>query len=249
MAWISDLFNKNKTTGFADYSSVEVDIHSHLIPGIDDGSKSLDESVQYIREMKALGFKKLIITPHISENYFKNSVEDIYAGFEKLKTSVSENKIDIELEVAAEYQLDEAFEEKMNAGTLLTFGDKHILVELSYFMPYANLNSVLYELNIAGYNVILAHPERYEYWQGNISKYDDIRSRDISFQMNTISLANFFGPKTKKTAEMLIDNNMIDFIGSDLHNISYIKSLQNCLREKYLNKLLSSGNIKNHKFL
>jgi protein-tyrosine phosphatase len=249
LAWISNIFNNNKNKGFTDYSSVAVDIHSHLIPGIDDGSKSIEESLQYIRELKGLGYKKLITTPHISENYFKNSIEDIYSGFEKLKTAVKDNNIDISLEVAAEYQIDEAFEDKMNAGKLLTFGDKFILIELSYFLPYPNLNSVLYELNIAGYNIILAHPERYEYWQGNLSKYDDIKSRDIYFQINTVSLNKFFGDKAKKTAEMLIDNNMVDFIGSDIHNLSYINSLQNCLGEKHLIKLLSSGNLKNNKFL
>lgn len=249
MAWLSNIFSKNTNAAVSDYSAVAVDIHSHLIPGIDDGSSSLEDSLQYIKELKKLGFKKLVITPHISENYFKNSQEDILSGFEKLKTHIAENNIDIDLEVAAEYQIDEAFEDKMNAGKLLTFGDKYLLVELSYFSPYINLNSVLYELNISGYNIILAHPERYEYMQKDISRYDDLKSRDVMFQLNTISLAKFFGPQTKKTAEMLIDNKMIDFIGSDLHNMLYINSLQKSLSEKHLEKLIASGNLKNHKLL
>jgi tyrosine-protein phosphatase YwqE len=249
LTWISNIFNKDKGNSVADYSSVAVDIHSHLIPGIDDGSRSLEESLLYISGLKELGFKKLITTPHISENYFKNSNEDVLTGFKTLKSAIEENNIEIELEVAAEYQIDEEFEKKMNAGTLLTFGDKYLLVELSYFLPFPNLNSILYELNIAGYNIILAHPERYEYWQGDIAKYDDLKSRDVFFQLNTISLNRFFGDKPKKTAEMLIDNNLIDFIGSDLHSIKYLESLKTSLNEKYFNKLLSSGNIKNHKLL
>ncbi len=249
MSWISNIFNKDKSNSLIDFSSIAVDIHSHLIPGIDDGSKSIDESIQYVKELQNLGFKKIITTPHISENYFNNSNEVILLGFQNLKSAIKENNIDIEIEVAAEYQIDEAFEKKMEAGTLLTFGNNYLLVELSYFLPFPNLNSILYELNIAGYNIILAHPERYEYWQGDLAKYDDLKSRDVFFQLNTVSLNKFFGDKPKKTAEMLIDNNMIEFIGSDLHSIKYIDSLKNCLNEKYLNKLLMSGLIKNNKFL
>ncbi len=226
-------------------AKVGVDMHSHLIAGIDDGSKTVKDSVSYVRKMKELGFSKLITTPHIMQDYFKNTPEIIREGLEKLMSALDKENIDIEIEAAAEYLIDDGFEKKMEAGDLMTFGDNYLLVELSYFSPPTNLKEILFNLQIAGYKIILAHPERYSYWFHTPQKYEDLKDRGVFFQVNTISLSGYYSGVVRKVAEKLIDQKMIDFVGSDMHNEAYFQALQKSMYEKYLGKLVASGSLLN----
>jgi protein-tyrosine phosphatase len=220
-------------------------MHSHLIPGIDDGARTMEDSIAMVRRMHELGFKKLITTPHIQGEFYKNTPEIILEGLAKLKEAVAAENIAIELEAAAEYLLDDAFEEKMNAGTLLAFSNKFILVEMSYYSPNPDLKNLIFNLQVDGYKVILAHPERYTYWFNDFAKYDDLKDRGVYFQLNTVSLAGHYPEPVKKFAEKLIEKGMIDFIGSDMHNMNYMKSMENSLKEKALGKLIASGKLLN----
>ena len=153
--------------------------------------------------------------------------------------------VQLEVEAAAEYLLDDYFEEKLKTNNLLTFGDKYILVECSYFSPHPNLYTFIFNLQIEGYKVILAHPERYSYWFNNFKKYEDLKDRGVFFQLNTISLCGYYDNMVKKNAEKIIDAGMIDFLGSDMHNFNYLNALKNSQHEKYLAKVLETSKILN----
>jgi protein-tyrosine phosphatase len=240
-----NIFSTSKSF-LPDFSAVKADMHSHFIPGIDDGARTLEDSVALIRRMYELGYKKLITTPHIQHEFFRNTPEIILNGLGKVRGALKAENIPVELQAAAEYLIDDGFEEKVSRGKLLTFSGKYILVELSYFNPHPNLKTFIFNLQVDGYKVILAHPERYTYWFSDFSKYEDLKDRGVFFQVNIVSLARFYPDPVKKMAEKLIEKGMIDFVGSDMHNTNYMLALEKSLKEKSLAKLVASGKLLNN---
>ncbi len=228
-----------------DISVLETDMHSHFIPGIDDGCSSMEESVELIRRMSDLGFKKLITTPHVMQDTFKNTPEIILSGLDSLRFAVKNAGIPIEIDAAAEYLIDDGFEDKLKNGKLLSFGKNYVLIELSFFMEPLNLSSIIFDLQISGYKVVLAHAERYSYWNENFKKYEELKNRNVFLQLNTISLGGYYSEQTKEMAEKLIDNKMIDFLGSDMHNHNYLEGLRFALMEKYIKKAVETNTILN----
>jgi protein-tyrosine phosphatase len=228
-----------------DFSAVKADMHSHLIPGIDDGAKTLDDTIMMVRRMYEMGYKKLITTPHIQHEFFRNTPEIILSGLEKVRRALKSENIPVEIQAAAEYLLDDGFEEKAAKGNLLAFSGKYLLVELSYYNPHPNLKTFVFNLQVDGYKVILAHPERYTYWFSDFSKYEDLKDRGVFFQVNLVSLAGFYPDPVKKMAEKLMEKGMIEFVGSDMHNANYMEALEKCLKEKSLAKLVDSGKLLN----
>ena len=245
MKLLNNLFSGKKLKEPIDLSPLKTDMHSHLIPGIDDGVQTIEESVDLITKLQRHGFKKLIITPHIQADYYKNTHEIIFNGLQEVSKAVRKAGISIQLEAAAEYMIDDGFEEKLKSGKLMTLGDNYVLVELSYYDPHPNFSQLLFELQLEGFKIILAHPERYTYWFNDFKKYEELKDRNIFLQLNTISLSGYYTLPVKKMAEKLIDNNMIDFLGTDMHNQTYMQGLEKSLVEKYLDKILSSGKLLN----
>lgn len=245
MSLLRKLFNKTPDA-IADFSAVGTDFHSHLIPGLDDGVKSIEESLELIRQFKELGFRKLITTPHAQDEYFKNEPDTIISGLKAVQEAIRNDGLDIEIEAAGEYLLDDGFEKKMHNGQLITFGDKFLLVELNYYSPHPNFKKFIFDLQIEGYKVILAHPERYSYWFRDFGKFTDLKDREIYFQVNTVSLAGHYSIEEKKFAEKLIKEGMVEFIGSDVHNQHYMNSLKAARSEKTLRGLIESGKLLNH---
>jgi protein-tyrosine phosphatase len=221
---------------FSDFSGIKCDMHSHLIPGIDDGARTMQDSLVLIRRMHELGYKKLITTPHIQNEFYKNTPEIILSGLEKVREVLKKENIPIEIEAAAE---------KAEKGQLLTFGNKYILVELSYFSPNPELKSLVFNLQIDGYKVILAHPERYSYWFNDFAKFEDLKTRGVLFQLNLVSLGGHYLDPVKKYAEKFIEKGMIDLVGTDMHNPNYMVSLEKSLKEKAFSTLLKSGKLLN----
>ncbi len=205
----------------------------------------MEDSLQLVRKMHQLGYTKLVTTPHIQSEFYKNTPEIILSGLQKLSEAIAAADIPVEVEAAAEYLLDDGFEDKMIEGKLLSFSDKYILVELSYFNPHPNLKSFIFNLQVDGYKVILAHPERYTYWFNDFGKFEDLKDRGVFFQLNSVSLAGYYPEPVKKFAEKLIDKGMIDFIGSDAHNMRYLEALEKSLKERSLVKLISSEKLLN----
>jgi protein-tyrosine phosphatase len=239
-----NLFSSSKPA-LSDFSRIKADMHSHLIPGIDDGARTIEDSIALARRMHELGYKKLITTPHIQHDFYKNTPEIILGGLKKVREALKAENIPIEIDAAAEYLMDDGFEELAEKGKLLTFNGKHVLVELSYFNPNPNLKNFIFNLQIEGYKVILAHPERYTYWFSDFAKFEDLKTRGVLFQLNLVSLAGFYPDPVKKYAEKFIEKGMIDLVGSDMHNMNYMAAIEKSLKEKSFAKLLDSGKLLN----
>jgi tyrosine-protein phosphatase YwqE len=245
MSFFNNLFKSDKLKQPVDLSLISTDIHSHLIPGIDDGTQTIEESINLIRSLYNLGYKKIVTTPHVISDYSKNTPAIIHGGLEKLKTAVAEAHIPMSIEAAAEYMLDDEFVKKFRSGELLTFGKKYVLIELSAFIPPESLFQTIFELKLDGFNPILAHPERYSYWHYNLGYYESLKDREILFQINLPSLAGYYSTEVRKITEKLIDNNMVDFAGTDLHNTIYLEQVEKSRFSKHLEKLVNSGKLLN----
>ena len=226
------------------YDSIAVDMHSHVLPGIDDGAQTVDESIVLIQKMMDLGIKKIIATPHIMADLYKNTPETINASLELLKAKLLEERMDIDISAAAEHLFDELFEKRVDEGTLLTMGDNYVLFELSFVSKPPHLIEIIKKMRGNGYKPILAHPERYPYL--TIKEYTEIREWGSLLQLNTNSVCGYYGHAAKQTAEQLIDAQMIDFISSDMHHPRHAEAFEQTLKEPYLKKLLfEQGTLKN----
>jgi tyrosine-protein phosphatase YwqE len=245
MGFLKNLFTPGKLSDPIDMSVLKTDMHSHLVPGIDDGSDSLETSVGLITGMMELGYEKFITPPHIQGEFYKNTPHIILSGLERVQRELKKQNIQVEIEAAAEYLIDDQFEMKYKEGELLTFGKKHLLIEFSYFNEHPRLKEFLFDLQIEGYKIILAHPERYSYWFGNFKKYEELKDRGVLFQINITSLPGYYSAEVKKMAEKFVDLEMIDFAGSDVHNFNYLEALERTCSERYLKKLVDSGRLLN----
>jgi protein-tyrosine phosphatase len=226
-----------------DYSSILVDMHSHVLPGIDDGAQTPEESIVLIKKMMELGVKKIIATPHIMADYYKNTPETINGALAILKAELKKEQISIEIEAAAEHYFDETFESMVNENRLMIMGGKYVLFEFSFINQPPNTIPVIQKIRDMGYQPILAHPERYPYM--DIDQFKSLHDWGVSFQLNTISLTGYYGKEVKKMAEELIDNQLIDFISSDMHHPRHAEAFRNALRMPYLEKLLFDYQLKN----
>jgi len=242
---ISTLFNKKESK--ADY--YHVDIHSHLVPVIDDGSKSMQESIAIIKEFKKLGFKKLITTPHIMHHRFPNSSEIILSGVAEVQHELVKQGIDIELEAACEYYLDEHFMQLLEKRDILTFGDNYLLFELSYAMKPANLLELIYEIEVAGYKPVLAHPERYLYLHDNFTIYEQLKERGVLLQVNLNSFSGYYSKPVQKVVLKILEKGWIDFIGSDTHKLSHLEHFSKNYKGKIIEKIFEKNTIRNNQLL
>lgn len=225
---------------------LKTDIHSHFIPGIDDGATSLEDSIALIRKMRDLGYERLITTPHIMSDFYRNTPEIILEGLEKVKSAIAAEGIEIVLEAAAEYYCDSAFEKSIVQGApLLSFAGKHILFELSYLNPSDIFETVVFKLQMEGYTPILAHPERYPYWYHSFDQYISLKERGILLQVNIASLTGHYGTGPKRIAERLIEAGLVDFLGSDVHKLSHIDLMVKASRERSFRELINSGTLRN----
>ena len=245
MGLLKDFFSRKQVLPSADLSVLKVDMHSHLIPGIDDGAKTIEDSIALIRALKALGYKKLVTTPHIMSDFYKNTPEIIEGGLIEVQEALKREHIDIELEAAAEYYLDFDFEVKLKEGDLLKFGDNYVLFELSMINAPEYLERLVFEMKTNSCNPVLAHVERYPYWHNNLIQYEKLKDMGVLLQLNITSLGGQYGPQCKKAAKFLIDNNMIDFLGTDCHNLNYVEMLKRTLQDPHLHKLLGTGRLLN----
>lgn len=238
-------FRKNKSVN-PDFSLFQTDMHSHLIPGIDDGSPDMQTSMQLIRGMMELGFKKLITTPHIMQDIYPNTREGILGKFNQLISEVKSQGLDVEIKAAAEYFLDDHVASLLeNKVPLLTISGKMVLVEFSMLNPSMGLKEILFEMLMQGYVPVIAHPERYVYLERDKDFYDELKATGCLFQLNILSLTGYYGKNVAELAQYLAKKNYYDLLGSDLHNVHHLKALQHKSLAPVLNKLLESGKIIN----
>ena len=238
-------FQKNKSVN-PDFSLFQTDMHSHLIPGIDDGSPDMQTSMQLIRGMMELGFKKLITTPHIMQDIYPNTREGILGKFNQLISEVKSQGLDVEIKAAAEYFLDDHVASLLeNKVSLLTISGKMVLVEFSMLNPSMGLKEILFEMLMQGYVPVIAHPERYVYLERDKDFYDELKATGCLFQLNILSHTGYYGKNVAELAQYLAKKNYYDLLGSDLHNVHHLKALQHKSLVPVLNKLLESGKIIN----
>lgn len=224
----------------------QTDFHSHLLPNLDDGSKSFEQSLELIQHLQSFGVEKIITTPHIYSTKYKNSPTTILPRLEELKKYLLENNCNIEIQAAAEYYLDEILLEKLRINEpLLTFGNKNLLFELSFINESRLITEAVFLMLSQGYKPILAHPERYMYYHFECDKLEEIRNSGIGLQLNINSLSGYYGENERKMAQKLIDANLIDYVGSDTHHLKHIESLKLSLNTLHYKKLLKN-NIKNN---
>lgn len=245
MGFFSRLFSKQEVLAPVDLSVLKTDIHSHLIPGIDDGSQSLDDSIAMLYKFKELGYKKVITTPHVMSDHYRNTPEIILSGLEIVRAELKRINLDIEIEAAAEYFFDETIFEKIRNKELLTFNGNHVLVEFSFFSMPQGEENLFFELLTNGYQPVLAHFERYAFLHGSIEKAIEWRNKGIYIQLNLNSLSGHYGPEVKKQAEKLLQAEAIDFVGTDCHRIEHLMLLEKQLSSSNFQKLMSL-NLKNN---
>jgi len=245
MSFLKNLFKKQPQLNPIDLSIVKTDLHSHLIPGIDDGSKSLEESLEMLKRFAELGYQKVITTPHIMSDFYKNTPEIILGGLEKVKQGIKNEGINIEIEAAAEYYLDFHLEELIKAKDILTFGNNHVLFELSFSNEPPRVKETIFSFQTEGYKPIMAHVERYPFYFNQFDKINDFKSRGCLIQLNINSLSGQYGPQVKKMAEEMIDKNMVDVIGSDCHHIGHLELLNSVRRNPHLHKVINQPNLLN----
>ncbi|WP_205569501.1 tyrosine-protein phosphatase [Arachidicoccus soli] len=224
---------KNTKTDNNNWNFIQTDIHSHILPGIDDGAPKIEDSLALIDAMRKNGFKKMVATPHVSEDLYPNTKEKILEQRDFVRQKVLGFNWDIEIDAAAEYMIDEGFIALTESKEkLLAISDNIVLVEMSYLVESPFLNNALFAMQVHGYQPLLAHPERYNFYHHHLEKYDELKERGCLFQLNTIALSGYYGKGVKKTAEYLLSKNMYDYCGSDIHHLRHVKALNSILEMK-----------------
>jgi protein-tyrosine phosphatase len=240
------LFFQKKKSSSIDLSWLQTDMHSHLLPGIDDGSPDMATSLELIRGFQSLGYKKIITTPHVLWEIYPNTTETIVGKQEELRREIVNAGIDTELKAAAEYFIDDHFTEQLkNKIPLLPISGNMVLVEFSMITAPMDLQEVLFEMQMQNYQPIVAHPERYTYLSRKKEVLDQLKDAGCWFQLNLLSLTGYYGESVHQMADYLLKNELYDLAGTDLHNSKHLLQLQK-LPAPLLDKLRDSGVIKNH---
>lgn len=223
-------------------------MHSHVLPGIDDGAQDISMSLELIRGMKELGYTRLIATPHVLWDMFQNTRDGILAVLDEMRDVLKENEIEMELDAAAEYFLDDHVAGLLKKKErLLTFGDNYVLAEFSMASPPIDVKEILFEMRMQDYQPIIAHPERYTYLENNKEFYDELKDAGYLFQVNIMSFAGVYGRSVQQLANYLLEKNYYDLVGTDLHHQKHLKALKDSAIVSPLNKLLETGKIRNTK--
>ena len=242
LKWFSN--NKKKTFEPLDFSVLKTDIHSHFIPGIDDGAPDMETTISLIKEMQGLGFKKVITTPHVMSDFYKNSSDIILKGLTDIRSELKVQNINMEIEAAAEYYIDYDFEQKIGNEKFLTFGDNYILVELSFMEAPKNMFDIIFKLQLEGYKVVLAHPERYAFF--TMDDYEELVNREVLLQINWLSIIGYYSPQIEQKTKDLISADMVSFIGSDCHNMNHAELYKKCQTKKAWHDLNNSSKLLNN---
>jgi protein-tyrosine phosphatase len=243
-------FFKKKNDSSLNLSFLEVDMHSHLLPNIDDGLTTLEDTIEFAKQLQDIGYKKLICTPHILPGVHNNSPQTILPKLAQVQQAFKENNIDIKIEAAAEYMVGLELQESIEKNDpLLTFGNNYILIEMSYAAASPNIAQVIFDLKIKGYRPILAHPERYNYYLNDYEIFEEFIGRGCLLQTNILSLTGFYGKPVQKAAEHLVKNKLISFIGTDMHHAGHLNMTKTIATSIKFHTMMEGLNLKNKTLL
>lgn len=231
-----------KKVFLADYLHGLVDIHNHILPGIDDGAKTVDDSIGLLKGFSEIGVTNFVCTPHIMHNYYENTPNTIKEAYQKLEAKLAKDSYfsDFNIDYAAEHMIDDNFEDLLENKKVMGIKKEYLLIEMSYLQPSFNFDLAVDKIAKKSYFPILAHPERYMYFHQKYRKYNEMKADGILFQMNLLSLSSeSYGTNVQKIAEKLLAENLIDYVGSDVHNLRQLNLLKDIkLSTKVLNRLL-----------
>ncbi len=242
---VFDFFFKNKNSAALDFSNIGVDIHSHLIAGIDDGAKTLDDSLALIRGLQDLGFSKIITTPHIYKEHYPNTKEIIGEGLADVKLALKQANIHMPIEASAEYFMDEHFEGLLDDKNIRPLKEKYVLVEMSFFGAPPKLEDYLFKIQLKGFTPILAHPERYIFFHNDYDHFHELKAKGVLFQINASSITGYYGKPVKLIAHKLLKDKLINFIGTDAHHLGHIEYLKSNIKNKEFQQILSKYEFQN----
>lgn len=242
------VFNKQKKEPADLGGKLLVDIHSHLLPGIDDGAPTMDHTIGMLRKFEAMGYQKLIMTPHIMSGVYENNSEIILQKLEDVRRVSRDLDLKLELEASAEYYFDETFFERVRRKDLLPFQGNHILFEFSFRNQPSQVEDIVFALKSADYQPVLAHFERYMYFHPSIEVARSLRERGCYIQVNLNSFTGHYGPDVKNQAIRLLKAGLIDILGSDCHRIQHLELLESSLKDSVFHQLLELK-VKNPLFL
>ncbi len=228
-----------KRTRHTNVLPLQADMHSHLLPGLDDGVQEIAESLQLLRGLSALGYKHLVMTPHILSDFYPNTPNGIRKQLKVVQAACQQEGLDLTLEAAAEYYLDEVFFKSLQSDEdLLTFGDNYILFETGFVNQSAIMFDAIFRMKARGLKPILAHPERYEYMYQNYELAEELVDRGALLQLNLNSLSGYYSTPAKKVSEWLIDKKLVHFVGTDCHNQKHFNLIGETIKLPYFDKLL-----------
>ena len=235
-----NFFKKKNTADVRyDFKYLYQDIHSHILPGIDDGSPDVETSIELIKSLSGVGINRFICTPHIIGDMYRNTPETINTALGILKKACLQHGLDTQISAAAEYMLDDYFMELLRKKQpLLTLTKNYILTEFSYATAPNNVEQIAFELNINGYQPLMAHPERYFYYHKNYDAFYRMKELGFLLQVNLLSLTGYYGKPAAKAANFIFANNLADFVGTDLHHFNHFKALTDNRSREIFHKVL-----------
>lgn len=229
-----------------DLSFLHTDVHSHILPGIDDGAPDIDTSLELIRGLQALGYRRLVATPHVMADFYPNTYDTIEAALQQVQKAVRKAKLDVRIEAGAEYHIDEQFLQLVEArAPLRTLPGNRVLVELSMVGEPPGWEATLFKLQTLGYKPVLAHPERYLYLRPEIERLESLRERGIELQVNLLSLDGYYGIPIKQFAHQLFKKELVDLVGSDCHHAQHLERLQALLHASRTMRMLEKATLLN----
>ncbi|MDO4218038.1 MAG: hypothetical protein Q4D03_07745 [Bacteroidales bacterium] len=234
------------------FASLSVDMHSHLVPHVDDGSRSTEETLECMRVMQQVGYKQMYITPHFQYPRFPNKEDDITNRYNRLCDDLKENGVTMQMMgIGGEYRIDDSFADRVANPQFLQIGqkNKYLLVELSLHQIRMGIEETIFDLMMKGYDVILAHPERYPYYSSTSRKLQNLKEQGVYFQCNVLSLSGFYGEAAQSNAYAFIENDWVEFLGTDMHNTMYADALLECAANKKVQKLMQTHTFLNSKEL
>ena len=237
--------SRRRTDPRSRVDQLRIDLQAHVLPGIDDGAKTMAESLALLRRLEAMGFAKLITNPHVMADAYPNSRDTILAAHAAVQQAMAEEGITMALEASAEYYLDEGFVALLEAGELIPIAGQYILFETSYMARPMAMEEMIFRIQSAGYTPILAHPERYRYITNPEDAYRALKDAGVLFQIDTNSLGGFYGKSAQKKAEFLSRKGWIDFTGSDTHRMRHLDQLEETLSLPVWDQLFADNDVRN----
>ena len=232
--------NKKSSSEGSSYFPFKTDMHSHILPGIDDGSPDVETSIMLVKGLLELGVSSSIATPHIIGDLYRNDAVSINTALKLLQDELTKQHIDFKVSAAAEYMLDSYFFELLADKTkLLTIKDNIVLTEFSYASVPEDPGKMSFAIIMEGYAPVLAHPERYPYYYGNYKMYHHLADLGFLLQVNLLSLAGYYGKEAYKVAQYLLKNDLVSYVGTDMHHERHFRGLSDKKNRQAFEKLLS----------